>query len=168
MFDIGWSELLIVGMVALVVVGPKELPALMRTIGSFINKVKATASDFQSQFKDAVEDGDFAKLRTEMEDIGKDLMPDDLMDDMAGHDFEGLNPDEWNKDILDKEQEAMDATEKDAADEQPAERPVEVLNEALLDESYENSLKDETLEDGALEDKTAVQSNADDQGKHHT
>ena len=40
MFDIGWSELLLIGIVALIVVGPKELPGLFRTVGRFMGKAR--------------------------------------------------------------------------------------------------------------------------------
>ena len=50
MLDIGWSELLLVAVVAVVVVGPKELPQLMRTFGFYAGKLRRAASDFQRQF----------------------------------------------------------------------------------------------------------------------
>ena len=53
MFDIGWSELLVIGVVAIIVVGPKELPRLMRTFGHYLGKVRHMAADFQRQFEDA-------------------------------------------------------------------------------------------------------------------
>ena len=104
-FDIGWSELLIVGLVALIVVGPKELPGLMRTIGKFIGQVKETASSFQRQFNQAVEESELGKLQSEVEDIGRDLSPDKIMGGIEsyGPDFDELDPEEWNKHILEKE-----------------------------------------------------------------
>ncbi len=104
-FDIGWSELLIVGLVALIVVGPKELPALMRTIGKFIGQVKETASSFQRQFNKAVEESELSKLKSDVEDIGRDLSPDKIMGGIEsyGPDFDELDPEEWNKHILEKE-----------------------------------------------------------------
>ncbi len=104
-FDIGWSELLIVGLVALIVVGPKELPSLMRSIGKFIGQVKETASSFQRQFNQAVEESELGKLQSEVEDIGRDLSPDKIMGGIEsyGPDFDELDPEEWNKHILEKE-----------------------------------------------------------------
>ena len=48
MFDLGWIELLIIGVVALIVVGPKDLPVMFKTIGRFVGKAKRMARDFQA------------------------------------------------------------------------------------------------------------------------
>ena len=48
MFDISWTEFLLIGVVALVVIGPKELPAVMRTIGQWTRKVRGMASNFRT------------------------------------------------------------------------------------------------------------------------
>ena len=69
MFDIGWSELLVIGVVAIVVVGPKELPRLMRTFGHYTGKIRAMASDFQRQFEDAVRDSEIDEVRKAMQDF---------------------------------------------------------------------------------------------------
>jgi sec-independent protein translocase protein TatB len=69
MFDIGWSELLVIGVVAIVVVGPKELPRLMRTFGHYAGKVRAMASDFQRQFEEAVRDSEIDDVRKAMHDF---------------------------------------------------------------------------------------------------
>ena len=47
MFDLGWMELLIIGIVALIVVGPKDLPMMFKTVGNFVGKAKKMARDFQ-------------------------------------------------------------------------------------------------------------------------
>ncbi|HEU0017120.1 MAG TPA: Sec-independent protein translocase protein TatB [Methyloceanibacter sp.] len=69
MFDIGWSELLVIGVVAIVVVGPKELPRLMRTFGQYTGKLRAMASDFQRQFEEAVRDSEIDEVRKAMQDF---------------------------------------------------------------------------------------------------
>ena len=73
MLDIGWWELLVVGMVALVVVGPKELPTLLRTIGRYVGMAKRQADEFRSQFDDAMRESEFNDLRNEMNDIKSDV-----------------------------------------------------------------------------------------------
>lgn len=67
MFDIGWSELLVVGIVALVVVGPKELPGLLRSLGKAIATVRRMAGDFQSQFNEAMREAELDELRKEVD-----------------------------------------------------------------------------------------------------
>ncbi|MEL6585139.1 MAG: Sec-independent protein translocase protein TatB [Pseudomonadota bacterium] len=66
MFDIGWSELLVIGVVALIVVGPKDLPKLFRTLGEFTGKARRMAREFQSAMNQAADD-------TGMGDIAKDM-----------------------------------------------------------------------------------------------
>ncbi len=72
MFDVGWSELLVIGVVALLVVGPKELPALLRTIGRYMGVVKRQANEFRAQFDEAMRDTEFDQLRKDVEAIKKD------------------------------------------------------------------------------------------------
>lgn len=56
MFDLGWGELLIIGIVALIVVGPKDLPGMFRTLGRFTGKVKRMARDFQRAMDEAADE----------------------------------------------------------------------------------------------------------------
>ena len=55
MFDIGWSEILVVVIVTILVVGPKELPGLLRTLGKTVGNLRRMAGDFQSQFQSGPE-----------------------------------------------------------------------------------------------------------------
>jgi sec-independent protein translocase protein TatB len=72
MFDIGWSELLVIGVVALVVIGPKELPGVVRTIAQNIAKLRRMASDFQGQFTDAMREMELADLKKDAEKLISD------------------------------------------------------------------------------------------------
>jgi sec-independent protein translocase protein TatB len=56
MFDIGWSELLVIGIVALIVVGPKDLPLMFRALGQFTGKARAMARDFQRAMEQAADE----------------------------------------------------------------------------------------------------------------
>jgi sec-independent protein translocase protein TatB len=69
MFDIGWSELLVIAVVAIIVVGPKELPRLMRTFGHYAGKVRHMVVDFQRQFEEAVRDSEIDEVRMAMHDF---------------------------------------------------------------------------------------------------
>lgn len=67
MFDISWSELLILGVVTLVFVGPKELPTLMRTLGKYAGVVRRHANEFKSQFDAAMREADLEAMRDEVQ-----------------------------------------------------------------------------------------------------
>jgi len=69
MFDIGWSELLVIAVVAIIVVGPKDLPRLMRTFGHYVGKLRHMASDFQRQFEEAVRDSEIDEVRKAMQEF---------------------------------------------------------------------------------------------------
>lgn len=56
MFDLGWTELLVIGIVALIVVGPKDLPMLFRNVGRFVGKAKGMAREFSSAMNQAAEE----------------------------------------------------------------------------------------------------------------
>lgn len=66
MFDISWSELLILGVVTLVFVGPKELPILMRTLGKYAGVVRRHANEFKSQFDAAMREAELEAVREEV------------------------------------------------------------------------------------------------------
>ena len=69
MFDIGWGELLLVGMIALIVIGPKELPTVMRTLGHWMGRVKRMASEFQGQFQEALREAELDDLKKQAEEL---------------------------------------------------------------------------------------------------
>ncbi len=68
MFDIGWSELVVIGVVALIAIGPKELPGVLRAVGQWVGKIKRMASDFQGQFQDAMREAEVADLKKQFDD----------------------------------------------------------------------------------------------------
>lgn len=66
MLDIGWTELLVIGIVALIVVGPKDLPKMFRTLGQFTGKARSMAREFQRAMDSAADE-------TGMKDVARDL-----------------------------------------------------------------------------------------------
>ena len=66
MFDMSWGEVLVIGGVALIVIGPKDLPKALRTVGQMTAKVRRMAGEFQSQFNEAMREA-------ELEDIKKQV-----------------------------------------------------------------------------------------------
>jgi len=71
MFDFDVGKILIIGIVALVVIGPKELPRVFRQVGQTIGKLRRISSDFQRQFMDAMREADMAELRAEAEKLAQ-------------------------------------------------------------------------------------------------
>src|ERR1700676_909502 len=69
MFDFSWSELLLIGMVALIFIGPKELPGVLRTLGQWMTKIRRMAGDFQNQFHDAMREAELADLKKEVDEM---------------------------------------------------------------------------------------------------
>ena len=69
MFDIGWGELVVIGIVALIAIGPKELPTVLRTLGQYMGKVRRMASEFQGQFQEAMREAELAELKKQAEDL---------------------------------------------------------------------------------------------------
>ena len=63
MLDLGWSEILIIGVVALIVVGPKDLPKMLRTLGQYVGRAKGIAREFQRSMDDAARQADIEELR---------------------------------------------------------------------------------------------------------
>ena len=69
MFDIGWGELLLIGVVALIFIGPKELPGTLRTLGQWMGKLRRMASEFQGQFQEAMREAELADLKKQVDDM---------------------------------------------------------------------------------------------------
>lgn len=72
MFDITSSKLLLLGIVALLVIGPKDFPALLRTIGKYVGVVRGHAKEFRQQFDDAMRESELADLKKDVENIARE------------------------------------------------------------------------------------------------
>ena len=69
MFDFAWSEIALIGAVALVVIGPKDLPVAMRGLAGLVKKARGLAGEFQSHFDDMVRDADLGDMRDQVRDL---------------------------------------------------------------------------------------------------
>jgi sec-independent protein translocase protein TatB len=73
MFDVSWSELLLIAVVALVFIGPKELPSVLRAIGQWSGKIRRMASEFQDQFREAIREAEVADLKKDIDEATSNL-----------------------------------------------------------------------------------------------
>jgi sec-independent protein translocase protein TatB len=69
MFDVGWSELVVIGVVALIVIGPKELPGVLRMVGQWMGKARKMAGEFQGQFQEAMREAEMADLKKTFDEV---------------------------------------------------------------------------------------------------
>lgn len=71
MLDIGWSELVLIAVIALIVIGPKELPGVLRMVGQWTGKVRRMAAEFQGQFNEALREAEMVDLKKQVDDIAE-------------------------------------------------------------------------------------------------
>ncbi|RUM98697.1 twin-arginine translocase subunit TatB [Pseudaminobacter arsenicus] len=69
MFDIGWTEMLVIAVVMIVVVGPKDLPRMLRTFGKTTAKLRTMAGDFQRQFNDALKEAELDDVKKSVDSL---------------------------------------------------------------------------------------------------
>src|SRR3954452_24828997 len=113
MFDIGWSELVVIAVVALIAIGPKELPGVLRMVGQWMGKARKMAGEFQGQFQEAMREAEMADLKKSFDEVkeaatsftGGNLMTSLQRDVDKALDLEGV----------DKPAETVAATEPPAA-----------------------------------------------------
>lgn len=69
MFDMSWGEVMLIGGVALIVIGPKDLPKALRTVGQITTKLRRMAGEFQMQFNEAIREAELDEVRREVDGI---------------------------------------------------------------------------------------------------
>jgi sec-independent protein translocase protein TatB len=117
MFDISWTEFLLIGVVALVVIGPKELPGVMRTMGQWTRKVRGMAAEFQNQFQEAMREAEMADLKKQVDDMARDVKDIDPLKGVRD-DIESVG-----KDV----ERSLSSTPEQAAAEPAAGEPVALI-----------------------------------------
>jgi sec-independent protein translocase protein TatB len=85
MFDISWTEFLLIGIIALIVIGPKELPGVMRTLGQWTRKMRVMANEFQNQFHEAMREAEMADLKKQVDDLAHDIKSYDPLKDVRSN-----------------------------------------------------------------------------------
>src|ERR1700692_2414862 len=69
MFDIGWSEIAVIAVVALIAIGPKELAGVLRMVGQWMGKALKMAAEFQGQFQEAMREAEMADLKKSFDEV---------------------------------------------------------------------------------------------------
>lgn len=83
MLDLGWSELLVVAVLTVLIFGPKELPTVLRTVSQLLSKARGVARDFQRTMDDVAREAELDKLK---KDIGDSTRPESLLDPSGSDD----------------------------------------------------------------------------------
>ena len=70
MFDIGWTEITFILIFAIIVIGPKELPRVLRTIGQWVSKAKSITSEFRGHVDEMIRDTELDEVKKQIENAG--------------------------------------------------------------------------------------------------
>jgi len=69
MLDMSWGEIMVIGAVALIVIGPKDLPKALRTVGQVTGKLRRMAAEFQGQFNEAMREAELDEVKKQLQDV---------------------------------------------------------------------------------------------------
>ena len=138
MFDIGWSEMVFVLIIAVLVIGPKDLPGTIATVGKYIRKIKGFAREFQSG----------------IDDLAKEAELDDLKKTVSGDNFNIKKQIEDAVDPTGDFSKAFDDVKPDIVEDKPT--PLEEKPDATP--NVENSIAAPSSEDAAVESNSKVSS----------
>src|ERR1041384_3051412 len=92
MFDISWGKLVVIGVVALLVIGPKELPGVLRQLGQAMARIRRMAAEFQGQFNEAMREAEMADLKKQFDET-KSSLQTAVSDVTSSLDPSGINHD---------------------------------------------------------------------------
>jgi sec-independent protein translocase protein TatB len=113
MFDIGWSELVVIAVVALIAIGPKELPGVLRMVGQWMGKARKMASEFQGQFNEAMREAEMADLKKsfdEVKEAATGLASGNIMTSLQKDVSDSLQIGDIDKPVVDKPVDAQMAS----------------------------------------------------------
>ena len=126
MFDIAWSELLLIAVIALIFIGPKELPQVLHSLGRMTAKLRRSADDFRRQFEDSVREAGYEDLHKNIQDF-RSLHPASQLKDSIAR---AINQEYTPKPVA-------------PASQAPAEPPLTVENKAPLGEPQQTKTSTE-------------------------
>jgi sec-independent protein translocase protein TatB len=140
MFDIGWSELVVIAVVALIAIGPKELPGVLRMVGQWMGKARKMAAEFQGQFNEAMREAEMADLKKTFDDVrdaARDLTSNNIMTSLQ-------------KDVS----EAMTIDKIDHIDTPVATTPEPPTPATVVEESHASTVAEESHASTSVEAET--------------
>jgi sec-independent protein translocase protein TatB len=105
MLDMSWGEVMVIGAVALIVIGPKDLPKALRTLGQFTSRIRRMAAEFQGQFNEAMREAELDEVKRQIQGVN----------DQVGSLNQGFNPIQTVRDELKGAIEGPAAPEKATA-----------------------------------------------------
>ena len=73
MLDMSWGEVMVIGAVALIVIGPKDLPRALRTVGNFTGKIRRMAVEFQGQFNEAMREAELDDVKKQLQGVNESV-----------------------------------------------------------------------------------------------
>ncbi len=117
MFDLGWSEFLIIGFVLMMVVGPKDLPKMLRTFSKLSGQARAMAREFTSSLEEATKDSEMKDVKKFVTDLKSGNLEDmaTIIDDDTKKELENIKSatqvDELSKDVKDIQSKAKEEAE---------------------------------------------------------
>jgi sec-independent protein translocase protein TatB len=112
MFDIGWSELVVIAVVALIAIGPKELPGVLRMVGQWMGKARKMAAEFQGQFQEAMREAEMADLKKtfdEVKEAASGLASNNIMTSLQRDVGDALKIDDIDKPAIEPPATSSDA-----------------------------------------------------------
>ena len=119
MFNFGWGELVVIGIVALIAIGPKELPTVLRTLGQYMAKIRSMASEFQGQFQEALREAEMADLKKHADDLNA------AVSDIGNFDPGATTQKEFES-ALEEKPEALAAETETAGDTVAEHKPLQI------------------------------------------
>lgn len=120
MFDLGWSEFLIIGFVLMMIVGPKDLPKVMRTFSKLTGQARSMAREFTSSLEEASKDGDMKEVKKFVTDLKSGNLEDmaTIIDDDTKKELENIKSsasvDTISEDVKEIQSDVKKAAEADA------------------------------------------------------
>ncbi|MBL4905890.1 MAG: twin-arginine translocase subunit TatB [Sneathiella sp.] len=124
MFDIGWSEMVFVAIIAVLVIGPKDLPRAIASVGKYVRKARSMARDFQSGIDDLAKEADLDDLKKDLQGVTKFDLKKQIEDavDPTG-DFNTMF-DDVKPEITDAEPSQPETLADDSAAKEPSENAI--------------------------------------------